>query len=142
MTADCLPILLCNKQGSVVAALHAGWRGLLAGVVENTINQLGEPEELLAWCGPAIGPGKFEVGIEVEKAFVEKKTIMKQAFQQVDQSHFLADLYALARMTLLDCGVKNIFGGEYCTYNQANKFYSYRREPITGRMASLIWIQP
>ena len=67
---------------------------------------------------------------------------MKQAFQQVDQSHFLADLYALARMTLLDCGVKNIFGGEYCTYNQANKFYSYRREPITGRMASLIWIQP
>ena len=142
MTADCLPILLCNKRGSVVAALHAGWRGLLAGVVENTINQLGEPEELLAWCGPAIGPGKFEVGIEVEKAFVEKKTIMKQAFQQVDQSHFLADLYALARMTLLDCGVKNIFGGEYCTYNQANQFYSYRREPITGRMASLIWIQP
>jgi YfiH family protein len=142
MTADCLPILLCNKGGTVVAALHAGWRGLLTGVVENTIDQLGEAEDLLAWCGPAIGPGRFEVGIDVEKAFVEKKSVMKQAFQQTDQTHFLADLYALARMTLLHCGVKNIFGGEYCTYNHANQFYSYRREPITGRMASLIWIQP
>ena len=142
MTADCLPILLCNQGGTVVAALHAGWRGLLTGVVENTIDQLGEVEDLLAWCGPAIGPGRFEVGIEVEKAFVEKKSVMKQAFQQTDQTHFLADLYALARMTLLHCGVKNIFGGEYCTYNHANQFYSYRREPITGRMASLIWIQP
>lgn len=142
MTADCLPILLCNEQGSIVAAVHAGWRGLLAGVVENTVTALGSSETLLAWLGPAIGPGCFEVGAEVKQAFVDKKAIMRQAFQQVDDTHHLADLYALARMTLLQCGVKKIYGGEHCTYNQFNQFYSYRREPITGRMASLIWLQP
>lgn len=141
MTADCLPVLLCKKDGTVVAAVHAGWRGLLAGVIEKTVNKMGEAEQLLAWLGPAIGPGCFEVGAEVKQAFVEKKSIMQQAFRRVDGSHYLADLYALARMVLLHSGVKKIYGGEHCTYNQPDQFYSYRRDSVTGRMASLIWLQ-
>lgn len=142
MTADCLPVLLCKEDGSAVAAIHAGWRGLLTGVIENAVMQLGQAENSMAWLGPAIGPGHFEVGEEVKQAFVNKHWFMKQGFRPVDSSHYLADLYALARMTLLQCGVKRIYGGEHCTYNQPNQFYSYRREPITGRMASLIWLQP
>ncbi|MEO1889731.1 MAG: peptidoglycan editing factor PgeF [Cycloclasticus sp.] len=142
MTADCLPILLCKKDGSAVAAIHAGWRGLLSGVIESTVSKLAEPEQILAWLGPAIGPDNFEVGAEVKRAFVDKKQVMQQAFQQVDDTHYLADLYALARMTLLHCGVKSMYGGEHCTYNQSNQFYSYRRDAVTGRMASLIWLQP
>lgn len=141
MTADCLPVLLCKADGSAVAAVHAGWRGLLSGVIENTVSQLGEAERVLAWLGPAIGPGQFEVGLEVKQAFADKKSVMQQAFQQVDRTHYLADLYALARMTLLHCGVKRMYGGEHCTYNQPNQFYSYRRDAVTGRMASLIWLQ-
>lgn len=142
MTADCLPVLLCKTDGSAVAAIHAGWRGLLSGVIENTVSQLGEATDILAWLGPAIGPGRFEVGAEVKQAFVEKNSVMQQAFQTVDSTHYLADLYALARMTLLHCGVKRMYGGEHCTYNQPNQFYSYRRDAVTGRMASLIWLQP
>jgi len=140
MTADCLPILLCKKDGSAVAAIHAGWRGLLAGIVESTVSRLAEPQHILAWLGPAIGPGNFEVGGEVKTAFIEKNHIMQQAFQQVDDVHFHADLYALARITLLKSGVKRMYGGEHCTYNQLDKFYSYRRDGVTGRMASLIWL--
>jgi len=140
MTADCLPILLCKKDGSAVAAIHAGWRGLLAGVIEQTVSRLADPQNLLAWLGPAIGPGNFEVGREVKAAFVEKNHIMQQAFQQVDATHFHADLYALARITLIQSGVKRMYGGEHCTYNQADQFYSYRRDGVTGRMASLIWL--
>lgn len=142
LTADCLPVLLCKQDGSAVAAVHAGWRGLLSGVIEKTIAALGDTEQILAWLGPAIGPGRFEVGAEVKEAFVKKNTVMQQAFRQTDETHHLADLYAIARMTLIQCGVKRIYGGEYCTYNDADKFYSYRREPVTGRMASLIWLQP
>jgi len=141
MTADCLPILLCKKDGSVVAAIHAGWRGLLAGIVEKTVTRLAEPQNILAWLGPAIGPGNFEVGGEVKTAFAEKNPIMQQAFQQVDEAHFHADLYALARITLLQSGVKRMYGGEHCTYNQPDQFYSYRRDGVTGRMASLIWLE-
>lgn len=141
MTADCLPILLCKQDGSAVAAVHAGWRGLLSGVIENTVQMLGEPQEILAWLGPAIGPGCFEVGSEVKDAFTGKKEVMKQAFQQIDETHHMADLYALARITLLHSDVKRMYGGEHCTYNQLDQFYSYRREPVTGRMASLIWLQ-
>lgn len=141
MTADCLPVLLCKKNASAVAAIHVGWRGLLAGVIENTVSRLAEPEQLLAWLGPAIGPGRFEVGHEVKHAFVEKHPNMQQAFQPVDAEHFHADLYALARMTLLQCGVKRMYGGEYCTYNQPDQFYSHRRDGLTGRMASLIWLE-
>jgi len=142
MTADCLPVLLCNEEGRAVAAVHAGWRGLLAGIVEKTAAKLGAPQTLLAWLGPAIGPGCFEVGAEVRDAFIQKNSVMQQAFRQVDDTHYLADLYALARMTLLQNGVKRIYGGEHCTYNDSDNFYSYRREPVTGRMASLIWLQP
>ncbi|KXJ45988.1 MAG: YfiH family protein [Bermanella sp.] len=142
MTADCLPILLCKEDGSAVAAVHAGWRGLVAGIVEKAVTQLAEPEKIIAWLGPAIGPSHFEVGAEVKEAFVNKNSVMRQCFQQIDSQHYLADLYALARIVLLKCGVKRIYGGEYCTYNQADQFFSYRREPITGRMASLIWLQP
>lgn len=142
LTADCLPVLLCKQDGSAVAAVHAGWRGLLSGVIEKTIAGLGDTEQIIAWLGPAIGPGRFEVGAEVKEAFVKKNTVMQQAFRQTDEAHHLADLYALARMTLIQSGVKRIYGGEYCTYNEADKFYSYRREPVTGRMASLIWLQP
>ncbi len=142
MTADCLPVLLCNEEGAAVAAVHAGWRGLIAGVIENTVSQLGSTNKIMAWLGPAIGPSCFEVGEEVQQAFVNKKLVLRQGFQQVDSTHYLADLYALARMTLLHCGVKRIYGGEHCTYNQPDQFYSYRREPVTGRMASLIWLQP
>jgi len=141
MTADCLPILLCKKDGSAVAAIHAGWRGLLAGVVENTVARLAEPQNILAWLGPAIGPENFEVGGEVKTAFVERSPVMQQAFQQVDETHYHADLYALARITLLQSGVKKMYGGEHCTYNQADQFYSYRRDGVTGRMASLIWLE-
>ncbi|ORU91047.1 MAG: laccase [Cycloclasticus sp. symbiont of Poecilosclerida sp. N] len=141
MTADCLPILLCKKNASSVAAIHVGWRGLAAGIIENTVSRLAEPEQTLAWLGPAIGPGCFAVGAEVKKAFVDKNAVMAQAFRQIDASHYYADLYALARMALLQCGVKRMYGGEHCTYNQKNQFYSYRREPVTGRMASLIWLQ-
>lgn len=142
LTADCLPVLLCNKQGTQVAAVHAGWRGLLGGVIENAVAMFEKPDDVLAWLGPAIGPAHFEVGREVKDAFTDKKPVMQQAFRYVDKTHCLADLYALARMTLLDCGVKKMYGGEHCTYNESDKFYSYRREPITGRMASLIWLQP
>ncbi len=142
LTADCLPVLLCNKQGTQVAAVHAGWRGLLGGIIENAVATFEQPDDVLAWLGPAIGPAHFEVGGEVKDAFTNKKSVMQQAFRYVDETHYLADLYTLARMTLLDCGVKKMYGGEHCTYNEADKFYSYRREPITGRMASLIWLQP
>jgi len=142
MTADCLPVLLCKEDGSAVAAVHAGWRGLLVGIVDNTVVKLAEPEKIIAWLGPAIGPGRFEVGTEVKDAYVRQHEVMGPCFQRVDREHYLADLYALARIVLLKCGVKRIYGGEYCTYNQADQFFSYRREPITGRMASLIWLQP
>ena len=141
LTADCLPVLLCNKNGTAIAAIHAGWRGLLGGIIEKTVAQLAPADTLLAWLGPAIGPGEFEVGAEVRDAFMARDSISQQAFRRVDESHYLADLYALARMRLLQNGVKRIYGGEHCTYNAADQFYSYRREPITGRMASLIWLQ-
>ncbi|MBV1898404.1 MAG: peptidoglycan editing factor PgeF [Cycloclasticus sp.] len=141
MTADCLPVLLCTEDGSAVAAVHVGWRGLLAGIIEQAVAQLAAAEKIMAWLGPAIGPACFEVGSEVKNAFVNKSLVMQQGFRQLNADHHLADLYALARMSLLQCGVKRIYGGEYCTYNQPDKFFSYRREPTTGRMASLIWLQ-
>jgi len=141
LTADCLPVLLCTENGTAIAAIHAGWRGLLDGIIEKTVAKLAPANTVLAWLGPAIGPANFEVGSEVRDAFTDKTPVMQQAFREVDEHHYLADLYALARMRLIQNGVKRIYGGEHCTYNEANQFYSYRREPITGRMASLIWLQ-
>ncbi|ORU89832.1 MAG: laccase [Cycloclasticus sp. symbiont of Poecilosclerida sp. M] len=141
MTADCLPIFLCNTQGTVVAAVHAGWRGLHAGVIENTVEKMGESKDLMAWLGPAISPSCFEVGQEVKQAFTHKNTDMQSAFVQKENGQYLADLYALARTILIKSGVEKIYGGEQCTYNNPDKFFSYRRDAVTGRMASLIWMQ-
>jgi len=140
MTADCLPVLICNSQGNKVSAIHAGWRGLAEGVIENSIAGLNErPGRLMAWLGPAIGPQAFEVGEEVRCTFVEKFAQAEAAFIQNRPGHYLADIYQLARLVLDSVGVKAIYGGEYCTFNDANHFYSYRRDGTTGRQASLIW---
>lgn len=140
MTADCLPVLICNSQGDKVAAVHAGWRGLAEGVIENTVAGLNErPGRLLAWLGPAIGPQAFEVGEEVRSAFVDKFAQAELAFIQNRPGHYLADIYQLARLVLNGVGVKAIYGGEYCTFNDADHFYSYRRDGTTGRQVSLIW---
>lgn len=140
MTADCLPVLICNSRGNKVAAVHAGWRGLAGGAIENTVAALNErPGQLLAWLGPAIGPQAFEVGEDVRRVFVDKFTQAEVAFIQNRPGHYLADIYQLARLVLSNVGVKAIYGGEYCTFNDAHHFYSFRRDGTTGRQASLIW---
>lgn len=142
MTADCLPVLLCNQAGTCVAALHAGWRGLAGGVLEAGIAAMGgAATELMAWMGPAIGPQAFEVGEVVRHAFVEAQPAAGQAFIPTREGHYLADLYALARLRLMAAGVSEIFGGGFCTCSESARFYSYRRDKITGRMASLIWLE-
>lgn len=142
MTADCLSVLLCDMKGKAIAAVHAGWRGLLDGVIENAVAAMGDrPHMIMAWLGPAIGPRSFEVGAEVVAAFVGEQADAAACFQQVDDSHWLADIYALARLRLQMVGVRNIYGGDHCTYREEDKFYSYRRDGETGRMASLIWYE-
>jgi YfiH family protein len=143
MTADCLPVFLTNSDGSQVAAAHAGWRGLVSGVLEATVATFEQPNSLYAWLGPAIGPEAFEVGQEVYDAFVADMPEAEAAFK-VSPSHsdrWLADIYQLARLRLQRAGVTAIYGGDFCTFSDADRFYSYRREAVTGRMASLIWIE-
>lgn len=141
MTADCLPLLLCDRQGRQVAAVHAGWRGLAAGVIEKTLDGFDcQPRDILAWMGPAIGPAAFEVGSEVRQAFVGQNPHAVQAFKENRANHWLADIYQLARLRLFSKGVQQVFGGDYCTYSDAQRFFSYRRDGQTGRMASLIWL--
>jgi len=141
MTADCLPILLCNKQGDTVAAVHAGWRGLAAGIIEKTIHSFScDPHDIMVWLGPAIGPSQFEVGVDVYHAFTQHDPQTKLAFQQSDPDHYLADIYRLARQRLNNLGISAIYGGDYCTVTDHQRFFSYRRDGVTGRMASLIWI--
>jgi YfiH family protein len=173
LTADCLPILLCSAAGNAVAAVHAGWRGLLAGVVENSVRALdASPEQLLVWLGPAIGPSAFEVGPEVRRAFVaaagttevsateacfvENPVASEHSFGQSSgrtsghssghspghsPSHYMANLYSLARLRLQALGVSRIYGGDFCTYSDPERFFSYRRDGQTGRMASLILLR-
>lgn len=142
MTADCLPVLLCDMRGKAIAAAHAGWRGLANGVLENAVSAMGDrPHMVMAWLGPAIGPQAFEVGAEVVQVFVEQQPAAAACFKQVDAQHWLADIYALARLRLQMVGVRDIYGGEYCTHTQKELFYSYRRDGQTGRMASLIGYQ-
>ncbi len=143
LTADCLPVFFCNLEGTQVAVAHAGWRGLADGVLEATLAVFEEPpNKVLAWLGPAIGATHFEVGIEVRERFLSHQVDMEQAFSESGNSgHWLADLYLLARMRLEHAGVIQITGGNYCTYAEPTRFYSYRREGLTGRMASLIWIE-
>jgi YfiH family protein len=141
LTADCLPVLLCNRAGTKVAALHAGWRGLAGGVIEAGVEALGvSGNELLAWLGPAIGPASFEVGPEVRAAFVQHDVQAAQAFRAAREGKYLADIYQLARMRLQCLGVAAVYGGGFCTVTARARFFSYRRDGATGRMASLIWL--
>jgi YfiH family protein len=141
LTADCLPLLLCDRAGSRVAAVHAGWRGLLAGVVDKALDALERPcDQILAWMGPAIGPDTFEVGDEVRTAFIAANHEAEAAFRPSPSGRWLADIYALARNRLMARGVPWVGGGDRCTVGEPEQFYSYRRDGITGRMASLIWL--
>jgi len=142
LTADCLPVLLCDVAGTVVAVAHAGWRGLCCGVIEQTLRAMDRPpQDLLAYLGPAIGPAAYEVGAEVRRAFTAVDAESEAAFAPGKQGKFYADLYALARRRLARRGVARVHGGGYCTYTERERFYSYRRDGATGRMASLIWIE-
>jgi YfiH family protein len=141
LTADCLPVLLCDDAGTVVAAAHAGWRGLAAGILESTVAKMATPgHRLMVWLGPAIGPSVFEVGEDVVAAFMRTDKDAVTAFSARSNGKWLCDLYALARMRLRRLGIERVAGGEFCTFTDADRFYSYRREGNTGRMASLIWI--
>ena len=142
LTADCLPVLLCNRQGTQVAASHAGWRGLLNGVLEQTVSAMrSEPAYIQAWLGPAIGAQQFEVGAEVRAQFVQQMPASRECFRSTRPGHYLADLYALAALRLKKQGLTTISGGGFCTFSEAARFYSYRREKVTGRQASLIYIK-
>lgn len=148
LTADCLPLLLCSVNGDVVAAVHAGWRGLCAGVLEAAVEAMSVPsKELLAWLGPAIGPRAFEVGPEVRGQFMDAAGARVDAVQacfvpsERTAGHYLADLYALARQRLESVGVERIFGGGRCTFSDRQRFFSHRRDGQTGRMATLIMLQ-
>ncbi|WP_333873731.1 peptidoglycan editing factor PgeF [Methylobacter sp.] len=138
MTADCLPLLVCATDGSEVAAIHAGWRGLLAGVIGNTLTAM-KNNDFLVWLGPAIGPDCFEVGAEVRDAFLAKSAAFMTAFKQQSNGKWLADIYQLARIDLAMVGIDKVYGGGFCTVTEHQRFYSYRRDRETGRMATLIW---
>lgn len=141
LTADCLPVLLCDAAGTVVAAAHAGWRGLLAGVIEATVTAMQLPgERLVAWLGPAIGPHAFEVGSEVRDAFIAHDGAAASAFIARANGKWLCNLYRLAQLRLGHSGVCRLAGADFCTLTDRDRFFSYRRDGMTGRMASLIWI--
>lgn len=143
LTADCLPVLLCNQAGTEVAAVHAGWRGILNGIINNTVHAMASaPKTLIAWLGPAIGPQAFEVGPEVFELFTEQNPAFASAFTTKDKDHYLANIYELAKIQLEASGVTAVFGGDFCTVSDPTKFYSYRRDQgKTGRMASLIYLR-
>ena len=142
MTADCLPVCFTDRTGSRVAAAHAGWRGLCNGVLENTLAQFADPAEVMVWLGPAIGLDAFEVGEEVREQFCRRQASAAAAFRPVPgkDGKWLADIYQLARLRLQAAGVNSIHGGGFCTFTDSARFFSYRREARTGRMATLIWI--
>ncbi|HYN55382.1 MAG TPA: peptidoglycan editing factor PgeF [Methylotenera sp.] len=152
MTADCLPVLLCDTAGTVVAAVHAGWRGLCDGVIEAAIRKMHVPtSEILAWLGPAIGSTAFEVGHDVREAFIKYDTQAEQAFKAIgehkndhENDKWLCDMYLIAKQRLNKLGVTQIYGGsvneDFCTYTDEARFFSFRRDNVTGRMASLIWL--
>jgi YfiH family protein len=138
LTADCLPLVLCDRDGSSLAAVHAGWRGLAAGVIEATIDLM-RADAPIAWLGPAIGPAAFQVGNEVRESFLRRAPALDSAFRAQGNEKWLADLYGLARFLLRQSGVRDVYGGSFCTYSEPERFFSYRRDGRTGRMATLIW---
>lgn len=143
LTADCLPVLFSATDGSVVAAAHAGWRGLSHGVLEATLAAMATPPtQLQAWLGAAIGPTAFEVGPEVHACFVDEDAALADCFRRGNGDRWYADLYALARARLRRAGLTAIYGGNHCSYNEPAAYFSYRRDARCGRMASLIWIDP
>lgn len=143
LTADCLPLLLCDRAGECVAAVHAGWRGLAAGVIEQVVQALHRPgADLLAWLGPAISPVAYRVGEEVRDTFNAHDRRAEAAFTAAAGGGWQADLYQLARQRLEDCGVTAVYGGGHCSYGEPGRFFSYRRDGTCGRMASLIWLSP
>ena len=142
LTADCLPVVFCDRQGTRVAVAHAGWRGLAAGVLEATVAALDRhPGDILAWMGPAIGPASFVVGPEVREAFVDVDPAADTAFRDHGPGKHLADLYALARQRLARAGVASVHGGGWCTMREADRFFSYRRCRESGRMGTFAWIE-
>ncbi len=149
MTADCLPVLLCDRAGTVVSAVHAGWRGLCDGVIEAAIRKMAvPPDDILAWLGPAIGPNAFEVGDDVRQQFIAQNPQAEQAFKphpkQSPNDKWLCDMYLIAKQRLVKLGITQIYGGDinedYCTYTDDMRFFSFRRDNVTGRMASMIWL--
>ncbi len=140
-TADCLPLLLCATDGKSIAAVHGGWRGVAAGVIENAVAALGvDPGHLLAWLGPAISQPAFEVGDEVRQMFVSHDAEADECFARNHRGRWQADLYGLARMRLADAGVTAVYGGGFCTFSEADRFYSYRRDAECGRMVSFVYM--
>lgn len=141
LTADCLPVFFCNRSGTEVAVAHAGWRGLHAGIISNTIKTMKSlPEDIQVSLGPAIGVKAFEVGEDVYHAFMDKKNKNQSAFTKAKKDHYYCNIYKLAITELQSIGVTQIAGGNYCTYSESEKFYSYRRQQNTGRIASIIWM--
>jgi YfiH family protein len=141
MTADCLPVVLADRAATRVATAHAGWRGLLGGVLEATVARLGgEPGDLHAWLGPAIGPDAFEVGAEVREAYAARLPGSASCFARNERGRYLADLYHLARLVLERAGVGAVHGGGWCTHSESDRFFSFRRDGVTGRMATLAWL--
>ena len=141
LTADCLPILLTDNEGSVVAAIHAGWKGLAAGIIEATVKSLPSPaKKIMAWMGPAIGPTAFVVGDDVKREFIAYDNAATMAFTTTEvNGKWLGNIYLLGKQRLNSVGVTEIYGGELCTYSEPTKFYSFRRDGVTGRMATLIY---
>lgn len=145
MTADCLPILVCDKAGTVVSAIHAGWRGLCDGIIEATITAMPvDNASLMCWLGPAIGPNAFEVGVDVRDQFIAVNQSASSAFRLINDQKWLANIYELAIQRLNALGVKAIYGGwqhdQFCTFTDQSRFFSYRRDQVTGRMGSFIWL--
>lgn len=141
LVADCLPVLLCHDAGTVVGVAHAGWRGLAAGVIEETVKAMDIPgENLMAFLGPAIGPDSFEVGDEVRQVFLEHDKKAAFAFLPRDNGKWLANLYLLARQRLAEKKLRRVYGGDWDTFSEPARFFSYRRDGATGRMAAIIWI--
>lgn len=146
LVADCLPVLLCNHAGTIAGVIHAGWRGMVDGVIERTLSEIRRADEIdtrvMAWLGPAIGPRYFEVGEEVRQAFIEydKRSAIAFLPHHAHDGKWFADLFLLARQRLTEAGITEVYGGGECTFSNPERFFSYRRDGSTGRMAALIWL--